>query len=111
MKKTDYNAKILDTEKKVTHHDHDKYITTSEFNHLPTENFAARLAQANLVTKIDFDAELISLNKKITQIKQKFSLEFIKKIKTFYLSCFRCKNYFVGDDVTQNYLVFQPMYK
>ena len=34
VKKTDYNAKILDIEKKVTDHDHDKYITTLEFNNL-----------------------------------------------------------------------------
>ena len=33
-KKTDYNAKILDIEKKVTDHKNDKYITTSEFKNL-----------------------------------------------------------------------------
>ena len=42
VKKTDYNPKILDIEKKVTGHDHHKYITTSEFNKLTTENFPAR---------------------------------------------------------------------
>ena len=47
---TDYNAKISDIEKKVIDHDHDKYITTSEFNKLTTENLAARLAQAKLAT-------------------------------------------------------------
>ena len=61
-------------EKKVTDHDHDNYITTSEFNKLTTENFAARLAQANLVTKADFDAKLTSLNKKTSQIKQNIYL-------------------------------------
>ena len=34
-------------------HDHDKYITTSEFNNLTAENFAARLAQVNLGSKSD----------------------------------------------------------
>ena len=34
---------------------HDKYNTTLEFNELTTEKFSARLAQANLVKKIDFD--------------------------------------------------------
>ena len=29
-KKTDYDAKILDIEKKVTNQDHDKYITTKQ---------------------------------------------------------------------------------
>ena len=30
-KKTDYNTKITETENKLTGHNHDKYITTSEF--------------------------------------------------------------------------------
>ena len=38
---------------KITDHDHDKYITTPEFNKLTLENFAARLAQANLASKSD----------------------------------------------------------
>ena len=60
---TDYNAKISDIEKKVIDH---KYITTSEFNKLTTENLAARLAQAKLATKTDFDTKLIIkiINKK-----------------------------------------------
>ena len=51
-------------ENKVSDNDHDKYIATSEFNKLTTENFTARLAQVNLVTKTDFDAILTSLNRK-----------------------------------------------
>ena len=73
--KTDYKTKISDTEKKITDHDHDGYITTSVFNKLTTENFKARLAQADLVTKTDFDAKLQNLNKKkLTQIKQNICL-------------------------------------
>ena len=61
---------MLDNENKVTNHDHDKYITTSEFNKFTTENFKARLAQANLVKKTYFNTILTSLNKKkFTQIK------------------------------------------
>ena len=45
-KKNDYNAKISEIEKKDTDHNHNKYITTPEFNKLTAENFAARLAQA-----------------------------------------------------------------
>ena len=37
----------------TTDHDHDKYITTQEFNKLTAENFSAILAQANLVNKND----------------------------------------------------------
>ena len=77
-KKTDYNTKINEIEKKITDHDHDKYITTPEFNKLTAENFAARLAQANLaskndiaalVKKTDFDDKLKNLNKKVTSNK------------------------------------------
>ena len=65
VKKTDFNAKISEMEKKVTDHNHDKYITTSEINKLTAEYFTARLAQENLVTKTDFNTKLKSLNKKI----------------------------------------------
>ena len=74
--------------------------------------FNARLAQANLVTKADIDAKRSSLNRKITVNKSKHLLvenEF-KKLKTSDLSYFRGKSHFEEDD-TQNYLVFQPMYR
>ena len=66
--------KLSDIEKKITDHNYDKYITTSEFNKLTTENFNARLAQANLITKTDFDRRLQSLNKRITSNKTKHLL-------------------------------------
>ena len=44
VKKTGYDAKILVIEKKVTDHDHDEYINTTEFNNLTAKNFTARLA-------------------------------------------------------------------
>ena len=72
VKKTDYNTKISEIEKKPTDHNHDKYVTTPEFNKLIGENFAARLKQANLVTKADSGDELKSLKYKInTKKKQK----------------------------------------
>ena len=52
-KKTDFNTKINEVEKKITDYDYDKYITTQEFNQLTSERFAARLAQANLASKND----------------------------------------------------------
>ena len=62
VKKTGYDTKITDIEKKLTDHKHDEYIDTSEFNTLATNVFNTRLAQANLITKTDFDAKLSSLN-------------------------------------------------
>ena len=45
-KKTDYDTKISQTEKKFSDHNHDKYITTPEFNNLGAGVFTARLARA-----------------------------------------------------------------
>ena len=54
MKITDYNTKISEIESKITtDHDHDKYITTHEFNKLTSEYFTAILAQASLASKSD----------------------------------------------------------
>ena len=39
----------------TTDHDHDKYITTQEFNKLTWEKFAVRLKQVNLASKSDAD--------------------------------------------------------
>ena len=55
--------------KKITDYDHEKYISTPEFNTLASDVFNARLAQANLITKREFDAKLSSLNRKITSNK------------------------------------------
>ena len=57
VNKTDYNTKVTEIENKLNNHNHDKYIDTSEFNKLATDVFNARLAQANLITKADFDAK------------------------------------------------------
>ena len=98
LKKTDYDTKCTEIEKKLTDHYHhlDEYIITSEFKNLATEDFDVRLKQVNSVTKTDFDDELRSLNQKINSNKKKHLVvenEF-KKIKTFDLDYFRGKNHF-----------------
>ena len=104
--------KITETEKKLTDHNHDKYITTPEFNTLAGDVFNARLEQANLITKTDFDAKLSSFNRKITANKTKNLLVVneLNKLKTFDSSYFIGKSHF-EEVVTQNYLVFQPLNK
>ena len=47
VKKTNCDTKISESEKKLTDHNHNKYITTPEFNTLAAV-FNARLAQANV---------------------------------------------------------------
>ena len=93
--------------KKLNNNNHDKYIDTSEFNKLAFDVFNARLAQANLITKTDFDAKLSNLNRKITQNKSKhlFVENELNKLKTFDSSYFVGKCHF-GEDGTQNYLIF-----
>ena len=74
LKKTDYSPKVTKTENKFNDHNHDKYIDTSEFTKLAVDVFNARIAQANLLTKIDFGAKLSNLDRKITQNKTKHLL-------------------------------------
>ena len=74
VKKTDYNTKVTEIENKLTDHNHDKYITTPEFNKLTADVFNAKIAQANLVKKTEFDSRLSSLNEKLQQINKNICL-------------------------------------
>ena len=60
----------------ATDHDHDKYITTQEFNKLTSETFIARLKQANanFLKKTDFDKKL----KNVTS-----NMNYQKKLKKY----------------------------
>ena len=96
--------------KKLTDHKHEKYITNPEFIKLTADHFAARLAQANLITKTFLDAKLSSFNRKIVSNKAKHLLiqNQLKKLETLDSIYFRGKSHF-EDDGTQNYLVFQTV--
>ena len=77
VKKTDYDTKISEIENKITtNHDHDKYITTREFNikkiycKIITTNLASKNDIANFVKKTDLDkSELNELSKKVISAK------------------------------------------
>ena len=71
---------------------------------------AAHVFNARLITKIDFDTKLSSLNRKITSNKTKHLLieNELKKLKTFDSIYFRGKSHFEEDGM-QYYLVFQPI--
>ena len=71
VKKTDYDTKFTEIEKKLTDHNHDKYIATTEFNKLATDTVNTRIVQANLVKKTDFGNKLSNLNRKIASNKKK----------------------------------------
>ena len=63
-----------------------------------------------MITKIDFDAKLSSLNRKVTANKTKHLLveNELRKLKTFDSIYFKDKSH-IEEDGTQNYLVFQPI--
>ena len=105
VKKADYNTKITGIENILNNHNHDKYVDTSKFNTSAANVFNARLAQANLITKTDFDAKLSSLNRKITADKTKHFLN------DNDLRYYRGKQYFDEGSGKQNYSVFPPMRK
>ena len=65
-----------------------------------------------MITKTDFDAKLSSLNRKTTSNKTRHLLieNELNQLNVFDLSYFRGKSHF-GEDGTQKYLVFQPMYR
>ena len=67
--KSDYDIKIREIE--------NKYVSNTGFH--------SKLAQANVITKRNFDAKIIELEKNI------------KKLQTFDWSYFRGKNYFDED--------------
>ena len=58
MSTTVLNTKISEVKNEIP--DNSKYITTQECNKLTSENFEARLKQANLMNKIDFDNKITS---------------------------------------------------
>ena len=106
----------------TTDHDHNKYITTQEFIRLTSENFTARLKQANLASKNDianfvkkasFDEKL----KTVTSNKNELN-EISKKVKAIStkgltkdlinkLSILNGAKYF-SLGILRNYLVFIP---
>ena len=96
VNKTDYNTKTTEIENKLTDHNHDKYITTPEFNTLAEDVFNARLSQADLITKTDFDAKLSSINRKfITKKSKTFLVENeLSKLKTYDSGYFIGKSHF-----------------
>ena len=107
VRKKNYDAKISELEKKFLIKIITNILLLQSLNTLAASVFNARLPQAKLITRTDFDAILSSLNKKNTKNKSKllFVENKLKKLRTFDLSYFTGKSHFEEDD-TQNYLVF-----
>ena len=107
MDTTVLNTKISQVENKVSNHD--KYITTPEYNNLTAEKFTGRLKQADLMTITDFNKKLTSFNRKITSNKIKY-LEVQKKLKCLITNdyhFFLCRMYFTSNGRSQNTFVYK----
>ena len=104
VKQINYNTKVTEIENKLNNHNHDKYINTPEFNKLAADVFNARIAQANLITKKDFDSKLSNLNRKVTKNQTDHLLvqKKLDKLQTFDSSYFIGKGHF-EEDGTQNH--------
>ena len=107
VKRTDYNAKILDIEAKS--------FSSSDYNQFKGEIRDANIKEKGLVGKFDISwfKNKSNLDKKITTLAIKVELEAqedkITSLKVFAFRCFRGKSHF-EDDETQNYLALQPVY-
>ena len=84
------NTIISKSENKIP--DQAKYITDLEFKTLTTENFPARLKQANLVNKNNFDNKLLSFKRKTTSNKTKY-VEVQRKLNSLITENY---NFFLG---------------
>ena len=102
VKKTYYNTKLSEIEKKVTEQNHDKYITTPELNKFISSNFDLRFKPANLASnsdianfakKTDFDnkpskkVKAISIKELTKDLIDKFSI--LNGAKYFSLGIFQ----------------------
>ena len=97
-------------EKKITDHNHNKYITTPKFNTMAVDVFNTGLAaQTDLIKKPESDAELKAISDRVTKNKTKGMLldNELKKLKPLDTDYFVGRNYFEGYDGAQNALVFQ----
>ena len=110
MTATALNTKVKEVEKNIP--DHAKYITTPEFNKLTVEDFAARLNQADLVNKTDFDDKITSFSKRSTSNKTKY-LKVQKKLNSLVTkdyNFFLVRIYFTSNGGSQNTFVYQSTF-
>ena len=110
VKKRDYDAQISDTKS--------KYFTTSDYNKFTTDITDNKIKEKELVKRSDVSGFINNsdLDKKIARLaaiaaKAELKAEQDKIVKryTFDSSYFQGKSHF--EDSTQNYLVFQLIYR
>ena len=87
------------------------FLLSPSIKGLTVEKFAARLREANLVNKTNFDNKIICLNRKVTSNKTKYLEVQIYKLNsstTKDYNLFLGRIYFISNDGSQNTFVYQP---
>ena len=129
VKKTDFNTKVSEIEGKIPSitglatnselsavenkiPDISSLVKKTDFNTKATEIEGKTPDVSSLVKKTDFDTRLKKISDRVTKNKAKHLLveNELKKLQKFDFAYFRGKSHF-EEDGTQNYLVFQPMYR
>ena len=105
LKKTDVNTKVTEIEGKIP--SISGLATDSALTAVET-----KIPDVSSLVK-NFDAKLKKIGDRVASSKTKYLLveTELKKLEKFDAAYFRGRNYFVGDDNTQNCLVFQGAYK
>ena len=102
VKKANYDTKNSELEKKLIDHVCDKYIATPEFNTLAADVINARLAQEFWIAKTDFDAKLLSFNKK----SERFACwQRIEKAKNIWFKLFYWQKSFLRRWYTKLFII------
>ena len=128
LKKTGFNTKITEIEGKISDvsslvtkfaltvvenkiPDVSSLVKTTHFNTKVTETEGKIPDVSSLVKKTDFDTKFKNISHRVTKNKTKHFLveNELKKLQKFDAVYFRGKSHF--EDGTQNYLVFQTIYK
>ena len=107
VKKTDFNTKVTEIEGKIP--DLTNLVKKTDFNTKVTEIEGKIPDVSNLIKNIDLDSRLKKISDRVTKNKSKHLLveNELQKLEKFDSAYFRGKNYFDGNDGTQNSLVFQ----
>ena len=88
-----------------------KNFTTSDFNKFTSNALDATITKKKLINESDLDRKI---KEEITTLATKAELKAeqdkMVKLQTYDLSLFIGQGYFINDG-SQNYLVFQPIYK
>ena len=109
FKKTDYHAEIWEIEAKyITTVDWNKFTKNIVDNSIKSKNLVDKSAISGFTKNADLDKKKVATSATNAELKAKQGK--IIKLQAFHSSYFRGKNHF-KDDRSQNYLVFQPIYR